>query len=224
MEKRRAAIEHGTPPPLTLLAMGNPASSDASAPALPNSEHEVLQIRELYDAARSRVYVGTAATEKRFDDEAPRARFLHLAAHGVFDDRSPMHSYLLLSPGKEHEAGGLIEASDLMNAKLPEELTVLSACQTARGRYGAGEGVIGLTWAIFVAGCPASVVSQWDVDSASTTELMIAFHRTLSAAVRKHSPIHAAASLREAELQLLHGDAYRHPFYWAGFAVIGAGR
>jgi len=31
---------------------------------------------------------------------------------------------------------------------------VLSACETARGRFGAGEGMIRLTWAMFIAGVP----------------------------------------------------------------------
>jgi CHAT domain-containing protein len=224
MKKRRESIEHGVAPRLILLAMGNPALGPQAA-ALPNSEREVMQLGQLYGSARSHVYVGAAATETRLDEEAPQARILHLATHGVFDDRSPMHSYLLLSAAKETaDDDGLIEAAELMNTRLPEELTVLSACQTARGRYGAGEGVIGLTWAIFVAGCPVTVVSQWSVDSASTTQLMIAFHRRVSEGFRAGSPTHTAASLRAAALELLHGETYRHPFYWAGFSVIGAGQ
>ena len=47
-------------------------------------------------------------------------------------------------------------------------MVVLSACNTARGVQRTGDGVIGLTWALFVAGCPTQVVSQWAVDDAST--------------------------------------------------------
>lgn len=36
------------------------------------------------------------------------------------------------------------------------------------GRIGAGEGVVGLSWAFLVAGASTTVVSQWKVDSAST--------------------------------------------------------
>jgi CHAT domain-containing protein len=43
---------------------------------------------------------------------------------------------------------------------LKAELAILSACQTARGRMAAGEGMIGMSWALFVAGCPAVVVSH----------------------------------------------------------------
>jgi hypothetical protein len=39
--------------------------------------------------------------------------------------------------------------------------------------------MIGLSRAFFVAGCPTTVASQWKVDSSSTTELMLSFHRNL---------------------------------------------
>ncbi len=110
-----------------------------------------------------------------------------------------------------------------MKLDLNARLVVLSACETARGRVTAGEGIIGLAWALFVAGCPTAVVSQWKVDSASTTALMLGFHKQLRNAVRVKGQMNVAQSLREAALGLLHNAEYRHPFYWAAFVVIGAG-
>ena len=57
----------------------------------------------------------------------------------------------MLAPGDKNE-DGLLEAWELMQLDLKADLAVLSACETARGRYGVGEGMIGLTWALFVAG------------------------------------------------------------------------
>ncbi len=74
---------------------------------------------------------------------------------------------------------GLLEAWEIMKLDLNAALTILSACETARGRVAAGEGMIGISWALFVAGSPAAVVSQWKVDSARTSELMIEFHHNL---------------------------------------------
>jgi len=101
-------------------------------------------------------------------------------------------------------------------------LAVLSACETARGRVGAGEGMIGLSWAFFVAGTPATVVSQWKVESKSTAGLMTAFHRArIAEEGRPRSSFSTANALRQAELQLLHNPQYAHPFYWAAFVVVG---
>lgn len=83
-----------------------------------------------------------------------------------------------------------------------------------------GEGVIGMSWALFVAGCPTVVVSQWKVDSARTTDLMLEFHRNLLRQKGSKQAITKAEALRAASLKLLHSQ-YNHPAYWAGFVVIG---
>jgi CHAT domain-containing protein len=70
-----------------------------------------------------------------------------------------------------------LEAWEVVNLNLKADLVVLSACETARGKATGGEGLIGMSWAFFVAGSPSLVASQWKVDSASTTELMVNFHR-----------------------------------------------
>jgi CHAT domain-containing protein len=111
-----------------------------------------------------------------------------------------------------------------MKLNLHADVTVLASCETARGRIGAGEGVIGLAWAFFLAGSPRTVVSLWKVDAESTTDLMLAFHRQLRTGLTR-TPGHpgAAAGLRAASLSLMRDPRYRHPFYWAGFLVIGDG-
>lgn len=172
----------------TLLALGNPALGtetvkraktvllDEKFDPLPEAEAQVKQLAAIYGAQGSRVYTGAEAREERIKNEAGNYRLLHLATHGVLNDASPLYSHLLLAQtaesGKEAREDGLLEAWELMKLDLNADLVVLSACETARGRVGAGEGVIGLTWALFVAGCPRTVVSQWKVESASTTELM----------------------------------------------------
>jgi CHAT domain-containing protein len=112
----------------------------------------------------------------------------------------------------------------MMNLELKADLVVLSACETARGRLAQGEGVIGMSWALFVAGCPTVVVSEWKVDSASTTQLMLEFHKHLRRAMHgENHGMSVAKSLRESAVKMLHSAEYHHPFYWAGFVVIGAG-
>ena len=142
-----------------------------------------------------------------------------MATHGTFNDASPMYSYLVLSQLHEKSTeDGMLEAWEILNMELKFNLVILSACETARGRYGAGEGMIGLTWAFFVAGCPTTVVSQWKVESASTSQLMVAFHKNL-----KTSGGNSAEALRKAELSLRNSAEFSHPFYWAPFVVVGAG-
>jgi len=216
MERQRAARTAGDLP-YRLLAVGNPLIPKQRGiyDPLPEAEEEVRALGQVYGAAHSRVYVGATAREDRVKSEASQARVLHFATHGVLDNVSPMYSHLLLSPGDANN-DGLLEAREIMQMDLKADLAVLSACETARGRFGAGEGMIGLTWALFVAGVPSTVVSQWKVESASTRDLMLHFHRGL-----KSSRWSKAESLRQAALKLMHSSETSHPFYWAGFVLIG---
>jgi CHAT domain-containing protein len=134
-----------------------------------------------------------------------------------------MYSHLTLAEGGPND-DGLLEAWELMQLDLKAELAVLSACETARGRIGAGEGVIGFSWAMFIAGVPSIVVSQWKVESASTRDLMVNFHRSLiSTAGPKQTKRTKTDALREAALKLMRNPETSHPFYWAGFVLVGDG-
>jgi CHAT domain-containing protein len=221
----------------TLLAFGNPALGQQSIarakPALmdekldplPEAEQQVNALKQIYGAAQSKVYIGAEASEEHVKAEAGSYRILHLATHGILNNSSPMYSYLQLAhtEGDTNE-DGLLEAWEIMKLDLKADLVVLSACETARGRVGTGEGMIGLSWALFIAGSPTSILSQWKVDSGSTTELMVEFHRQLKAQMANPAgSFSAARALREAELKLLRSERYRHPFYWAGFVVTGKG-
>ncbi|HEX8191247.1 MAG TPA: CHAT domain-containing protein [Pyrinomonadaceae bacterium] len=217
--------------PATLLALGNPSTGRApgggaaaalrggGADALPEAEQEVRALGRLYGAARSRVYTGAEAREDRVKGEAGHASVLHFAAHGLVDNASPMYSHLALAGGGAGE-DGLLEAWELTRLDLKADLVVLSACETARGRAAAGEGMIGLSWAMFLAGVPSLVVSQWKVESAGTRELMVNFHRGLIAPTPK---LTKGEALRQAALKLLKNPETNHPFYWAGFVLVGEG-
>jgi CHAT domain-containing protein len=112
-----------------------------------------------------------------------------------------------------------------MNLELKAEMVILSACDTARGQVAGGEGMIGLAWAFFVAGCPTTVVSQWPVEVNSTSELMIEFHKRVKSTMeRQSSNVSKAEALRGAMLKLMRSRRYLHPFYWAPFVVVGDSR
>ena len=224
---------HNTPPAPAagLFALGNPNVGaetmqrvalkvrDGKLEPLPEAEEEVKALRALYGGARSRVYIGVEAREDRVKSEASGARILHFATHGMLDNTSPMYSHLALAKGGANE-DGLLEAWELMQLDLHADLAVLSACETARGHIGPGEGIVGFSWAMFIAGVPSIVVSQWKVESASTRDLMVDFHRGLMPA----AGLSKAEALRRASLKLMKNSSTSHPFYWAGFVLVGDGR
>lgn len=191
-----------------LLAFGDP--SVALAP-LPDARREVRDIAALYGGGT--VYVGGEADESRFKQEASSCDVLHIAAHALVDPRWPWYSALLLSPSRQDD--GVLEAQELLQLRLRCDLAVLSACSTGEGDVRPGEGVIGLAWALLAAGSRASVVAHWEVDSAASARLMVAFHR------HYRNGLPADAALRRAQLELRSDRRYAHPVFWGAFAVIG---
>ncbi len=207
-----------------LLALGNPKVTGEAA--LPQAEREVAGIAESYGASHSRVLTGARATETFVKENAGRYDVLHLAAHGSLDEQRPLYSHIVLSPAAGED--GFLEAWELMKLNLKEEVVVLSACQTAAGGISQGEGLIGMSWALFVAGAPTTVAGLWKVDSASTTKLMLDFHRALRERLASPGPALAGGltkseALRRAMLDLMKEPEFRHPFYWAGFVMFGHG-
>jgi CHAT domain-containing protein len=99
-------------------------------------------------------------------------------------------------------------------------MVVLSACGSGLGTLVRGEGLVGLSRAFFYAGTRSLVVSLWNVDDASTAEVMTAFYRRLSRGLSR------AEALREAKRDLLRSDRplYHHPYYWAPLVLVGRGR
>ena len=67
-------------------------------------------------------------------------------------------------------------------------------------------------------GVPLVVASLWPVNSSATADLMVSFH-----ALRKREQLPTAEALRQAQLEMLHGEnqLYREPYYWASFNIIG---
>ena len=157
----------------SLIAFGNPVvgkdeQRNADLCPLPEAEQEVSSIAKSFDEKNSRVFIGRDASEKSFKTLAPTYSIVHLATHGVIDNRQPLYSHLLLTKTEgDPENDGRLEARQIMDMNLNADLAVLSACETANGKVAPGEGVIGMSWAFFVAGTRSMVVSQWKISSAS---------------------------------------------------------
>jgi CHAT domain-containing protein len=213
----------------SVIAFGNPVigkdeeRKEELCP-LPEAETEVATVAKTLGFADRKVLIGRDASEQTFRALAPSYSIIHLATHGIIDNRQPLYSHLLLTKTEgDSENDGLLEAREIMNMDLYADLAVLSACETANGKISPGEGVIGMSWAFFIAGTRSMMVSQWKVNSASTAQFMANFYASIGnqKALSAHKKPEA---LREAALVLMKNRQYRHPFYWAGFVIVGSVR
>jgi CHAT domain-containing protein len=211
----------------SLIAFGNPAieRNDKVRQAfhpLPDAETEVFAVAMGVRTQIRRVLVGREAAEEAFKALAPQYATIHLATHGVLDNRDPLNSYLLLTKTDgDTDNDGLLHAREILDMRLDADLAILSACETGNGSISPGEGMIGMSWAFLVAGARSVMVSHWRVNSASTSHLMKNFYQALTEQ-RDLKSLNKSHALREASLRLLNNRRYRHPFYWAGFVLVSS--
>lgn len=213
LKDRRAKAEKPATP---LVSVGRPQFTNEAD--LPATEAEAKRIAALA-GPNAKTLLGKDATEERVRTEISNARFVHLATHGKLNEAAPMYSGLALTRGPKDD--GVLEARELMDLDLKAEMVVLSACETGLGKQVRGEGVLGLTWALFVAGTPTSVVSQWQVEDTSTGALMAGFYKALLQPAKGAVAPTKAEALRRAQLALMQDGKHAHPYYWAPFVVVG---
>lgn len=200
------------------LVVGNPTMPSISLagepphqlPPLAGAEQEAKAIAPLL---QTQPIIGSQATKNVVMQRMKQARMIHLATHGILDDRQGLESAIALAPDGTGELNdGLLTAAEIAQMQLHAELVVLSACDTAQGRI-TGDGVIGLSRALITAGVPSVLVSLWAVPDAPTAELMTEFYQQLQQTGNK------AQALRQAMLATKAN--HPSPRDWAGFTLIG---
>ncbi|MBE9129249.1 CHAT domain-containing protein, partial [Coleofasciculus sp. LEGE 07081] len=166
---------------------------------------------------------------------------IHLATHADFQEGDSSNSYIQLWDTKLR-----LNQLRQMGWHLPPqvELLVLSACRTALGNIETELGFAGLA---VQAGVKSALASFWYVNDESTLALMSGFYQHL----RQPDITIKTEALRQAQLAMLRGEVYleegqlkgigelegidlpqelaargnqvlSHPYYWAGFTMIGS--
>jgi tetratricopeptide (TPR) repeat protein len=188
---------------------GFAVSRTPGAADLPSAEPEVRAIAALFPGG-STVTVNEQVTAATVRTQAEQARFVHFAMHGEITDTRPLYSGFPLSDGE------FLHAYEMSALDLRADLVTCSACQTAVGESHAGEGTVGLAYALFAAGARAVLVSRWPIADPVARRLMVAVYRELAAGTP------AAFAVRKAALGLR--KTQRHPREWAAFTLIDIGR
>jgi CHAT domain-containing protein/Tfp pilus assembly protein PilF len=191
------------------------------------TEAEVLNIRNLFlekaglwkrlFGANAVVSLNKEANEANLKSHPlEKYRYLHFATHGLINETNPKLSGLILAQDTTRTEDGILHLGEIYNLSLNADLVVLSACETGLGKIARGEGLIGLTRGFLYAGAQNLLVSLWQVNDASTANVMVDFYRNILDGKNK------AGALREAKLKMIESNPqYARPFYWAPFVLIG---
>ncbi|MBB4845995.1 CHAT domain-containing protein/tetratricopeptide (TPR) repeat protein [Paucibacter oligotrophus] len=193
-------------------------------PRLPFARYEMEQVAALFPPAQVLQISADGATETRLrqlsdSGELARFRYLLFSAHGYFDPEQPEFSSLVLKPdGEDVLHDGFVSVAEWLPLRLASELVVLSACDTARGRVVNGEGLVGMSYALFVAGNGNTLATLWPVADRETALFVTRFFKHLRQGLSQAQAL--ALSKREF---MRHGQArLRDPRVWAAFVLHGA--
>jgi CHAT domain-containing protein len=186
---------------------------------LPGSDIEADVIEGLF-GHRAQVLRGNDASERAFKSLAPRADIVHLATYGRLNKANPLFSYVELAETSEDP--GFFEVHEIYGMSLHSRLLTLSACETAVSSDSLwdippGDDWTGFAQAFLGAGVANVMASLWPVEDLATAALMEQFYGYMA---RGES---LPDALAQAQRQLLSDPDTAHPFFWAGFLLVGEG-
>lgn len=196
---------------------------------LPGTSAECRAVERLFGTQRVKLLEGQQASERNVLSAISGRRIVHLAAHGVVDQRhGNLFGAIVLSlPSSQvtAEDDGFLSLHEIYHAPLDRcELAVLSACQTNVGAEQPFEAGATLARAFLAAGSRRVIASHWGVSDDSTAELMQVFFSTVAETVDQERPIDYAAALHHARRKIRSDPRWSAPYHWAPFVLIGPAR
>lgn len=168
-------------------------------------------------ALKGSSYTNSRATKTNFLQQAGRYPIIHLATHAIGDAQNAAASFIAFYPEKESPAENCLYLEEIYGMNLDNcKLTIISACETGKGKVIDNEGVMSLGRAFAYAGCGATVNSLWKADDKATAFILEKFHVYLAKGDTK------AKALQKAKLDYINSDAlYTSPAYWSNLVLTG---
>jgi len=203
----------------TLLAMAptypdSPTGLLASRDGFSALKYTVLEATTISNIMNGDALLGSQATVDLFKEKASNYQVLHLAMHAYTHDVDPMLSGMIFTD-TEDDTDHILHAYELYNMDIPSQMVVLSACNTGLGQHQKGEGVMSLGRAFRHAGTQNVIMSLWQANDETTSEIMTSFYTHLKEGIPK------AEALRNAKLAYLSSGVNVFPHFWGSFVLLG---
>ena len=169
------------------------------------------------DLMRGSLYSNNEALESTFKREAGKYDIIHLAMHTILNDRFPMHSKMVFYPENDYTEDGLLNTYEVYGLPLKAAMVVLSSCNTGSGFLYSGEGVLSLARGFMYSGSQSVVMTLWEVEDRSGSEIIKAFYRNIRRGKSKTD------ALRKARMDYLRKASQlgSHPSYWSAQVIYG---
>ncbi|WP_407523838.1 CHAT domain-containing tetratricopeptide repeat protein [Lacibacter sp. MH-610] len=167
---------------------------------------------------------GAQATKQTFLQQGAPAHIIHLATHAIAktDSLKTDQTYIQFFPvAANNPDQSRLYLHELYSMKFPNQpLVILSACETAAGTDGGGEGLLSLSRAFLYSGCNGIISSLWKAEDKTTAYIIQRTHYYLKNGFSVEEALHRG---RKDFLMDETIDArFKTPDYWAHLIYIGA--
>ncbi len=187
-----------------------------SGGSLPDLQYAREEAEFVSGLTSGKLFLNDSATKSNYLAEAGKFDIIHLAMHTVLNGKDPLSSGMIFSAA-DSANGMYLQPYEVYSVMLKAKMVVLSSCYTGVGTLYAGEGVLSLARGFIFAGSNSVVMSLWEINDRSGTDIMKKFYSYLKMGKSK------SEALREARLSYLKGaDMLRaHPYFWSTLVIYG---
>ncbi|MGB5173003.1 MAG: CHAT domain-containing protein [Eudoraea sp.] len=189
-----------------LLSLAPVTFEEQGLASLLSSEKEVAGIAQVFQGD---IFIKEEASKVNFLKQADQHQIIHFATHADMGDGE--NPWIAFRDEKMY-------LKEIYANKNPSDMVVLSACNTSSGNLKRGEGIMSLARGFFYSGAKSVVSSLWPITDGPGKDIMISFYQNLDKGYSK------SKALRQAKLDYMNSkivEELKHPFYWAGFIVVG---
>jgi CHAT domain-containing protein len=192
----------------------NRQSDNGSFRDLPYAREEASYVSKV---CKGKLYLNNFATEANYKNEAGKFDIIHLSMHTLINDRDPLYSKMIFSNSNDTIEDGFLNTYEIYGIPLKAKMVVLSSCNTGTGILHSGEGILSLARGFIYSGSQSVVMSLWEIEDRSGTEIIKLFYKNLKKGNAKGS------ALKKTRVSYLKkADQLRsHPYYWSTLVVYG---
>jgi len=163
------------------------------------------------------LFLNDNARESVFKAEAGKYDIIHLAMHTYLNDKNPMNSAMIFMQNGDMPEDGLLNTYEVYGIPLKARMVVLSSCNTGSGSLSSGEGILSLARGFLYSGSQSVVMSMWEIEDRSGTEIIKLFYDNLLKGKSK------SVSLKRARQAYLKNASQlkSHPYFWSSLVIYG---
>jgi CHAT domain-containing protein len=137
--------------------------------------------------------------------------------HTVLNDQNPMNSAMIFAQDDDSPEDGLLYTYEVYGIPMKARMVVLSSCNTGSGKLHTGEGILSLARGFLYSGSQSVVMSMWEIDDKSGTDIIRMFYENLKKGKSKSEALRSARSSYLKSASQLRS----HPYFWSSLVVYG---